>query len=520
MSANVAAPESTTAVRIIAAGGDAESARENTLAAVTAAVGAGATDVQVDVRTSRDGTTMVIRDATTLRLWGHPAAVADQSAEQLAGLGVEGTRIPTLAQVLDLLAEAPEGPALVVRTPAADAQRAWTTVRDHPASGSLEVSWRGDLAAVTTIRELDPDARVHLPHDGGDLPEQLIAELAPESIDVDFALLSPALVERARALGTQVLVHTPSDAEQLSWAIDVGADQVVTGRPRLLRQLATTGYSPLALAWAGVERLDERLGLGGDWARWIVVARQIAEWVIGYTRTASLGTIETKAHAADLVTAVDRAVEEHVRAVIAAELPDHLVIGEEFGGEPRDGVPTWWLDPVDGTANLRNHLPWTALSLALAIDGQPVVAVVAQPWTGEVFLAARGLGATLDGRPLQLARVNDLAGRAVMVESAGHVFHPGQPEFLDRLGERHVICRLMGSGTLAMARIAAGDTVAGIVEDFHPIDHLAGVLIAHEAGARVVNSDGDDNLFPAGGGMMVAAPGAAEKLWPLWQPQA
>ena len=57
------------------------------------------------------------------------------------------------------------------------------------------------------------------------------------------------------------------------------------------------------------------------------------------------------------------------------------------------------------------------MSLALAIDGQPVVAVVAQPWTGEIFLAARGFGAVLNGRPLQLGRVNALvAGQQANIE--------------------------------------------------------------------------------------------------------
>lgn len=519
MSANVAAPESPTAVRIIARGGDAESARENTLAAILAAIDAKATDVQVDVRTSADGITMVIGDATTLRLWGHAAPVASQTADDLAALGTEGTRIPTLGQVLDLLADTDQAPRLVINTPAADAAAAWTTLRQHPAGRHLDVVWRGDTAAMGTIRRLDADASLHLPHPGGDLDESAIAALRPEAIDVDFALLSPDLVAAARARGLQTLVGTLSDAEQMSWAIDVGADQIVTDRPRLLRQLATTGYSPLALAWAGADRVAERLGLGDELATWLQVARQVAEWTIHYTRTAALGTIETKGHPADVVTAVDRAVEQHVRSMIAHELPDHVVVGEEFGGAADTGRPTWFLDPVDGTNNLGSHLPWTSMSLALAIDGQPVVAVVAQPWTGEIFLAARGFGAVLNGRPLQLGRVNALAGRTVMTELHVHEFHPGQDDFIRRLGEHHVVTRIMGSGTLTLARIAAGDSVAGIVERFHPVDHLAGALIAHEAGARVVNSDGDDSLFPDGGGMMVAAPGAAERLWPLWQPQ-
>lgn len=518
VSANVAAPESVTAVRIIADGGDAESSRENTVAAVRAAIEARTTHIQVDVRTSSDGVCVVIRDSTTLRLWGHAAPVAAQSVADLAALGTEGTRIPTLAEVLDVLTETPNAPGLVIRTDAADAHTAWTTASGHRGAKNLFIIWRGDEAAVRTIRGLDAEAPIHLPY-RPDLTDQDIAELYPHAVDVEFSLLSPELVAHLRSLTVETLAHTLDDAEQMSWAIDIGVDQIVTRRPRLLHQLATKGYSPLAMVWAGRERVAERLGVGDDVATWLWVARQVAEWTIQYTRTAALGMVETKAHAADVVTAVDRAVEQHIRAVIAHELPDHVVVGEEFGGDPDTGRPTWWLDPVDGANNLGSHLPWTSLSLALAIHGQPVVAVVAQPWTGEIFLAARGFGATLNGLPLQLTRVNQIAGRTLMTEMHVHEFHPGQDDFIKRLGENHVITRVMGSGTLTLARIAAGDSIAGIVENFHPIDHLAGALIAHEAGARVVNSDGDDNLFPSAGGMMVAAPGAAERLWPIWQPQ-
>ena len=517
MSANVAAPESITAVRIIADGGDAESARENTVAAVRAAIQARATDIQVDVRTSADGVSVVIGEPTTLRLWGHAAPVADQTVADLAALGTEGTRIPTLVEVLDVLVATPDAPRLVIATDAADAPTAWTTVAAHPGGKELFVVWRGDQAVARTIRDLDATAHVHLPY-RADLTSADIDELRPEAVDVEFGLLSPELVAHLRGLHVQTLAHTLNDAEQMSWAIDIGVDQILTRRPRLLHQLATSGYSPLALVWAGADRVAERLGVGAELATWLSVARQVAEWTIHYTRTAALGTVETKGHAADVVTAVDRAVEQHIRAVIAHELPGHVVVGEEFGGDADTGAPTWFLDPVDGTNNLGSHLPWTSLSLALAIDGQPVVAVVAQPWTEEIFLAARGFGATLNGRPLQLDRVNHIAGRTLMTEMHVHEFHPGQDDFIKRLGEQNVVTRIMGSGTLTMARIAAGDSIAGIVERFHPIDHLAGVLIAHEAGARVVNSDGDDNLFPSDGGMMVAAPGAAERLWPIWHP--
>lgn len=521
MSANAGVPEPTTAVRIVAHRGDAEAARENTLAAVVAAIEAGATDIEVDVRTSADRVSVVIHDPSTLRLWGHAQLVAEQSAAELASLGTEGTRIPTLAQVVEALAEVDAPPRLLVGAPTAeDAVTAWTTLRTQPAikQGQVQVSWRGSDEVIGAIRDLDDQARLHLTYGGGDVDAAVLAQLRGAVVEVEFCWLSADLVDRLHQLDVEVLARTLEDAEHQSWAIDIGVDQIVTSRPRLLRDLATKGYSPLALAWADRHQLAARLGLGEDLAHWIAVARHCAEWTIAHTRTAALGSVESKAHPADVVSAVDRSVEQHLRAVIAAELPDHVVVGEEFGGEPIEGRPTWYLDPVDGTTNLVNHLPWTSMSLALAVDGQPVVAVVCQPWTGDIFLAARGLGATLNGRPLQLTKQTSLAGTLVMTESSAHQFHDGQVEFMTRLGQEHCATRVMGSGTLTLTQVAAGAGIAGMVPKFHPIDHLAGALIAFEAGAWVMNSNGEDNLFPTEGGLMVAAPGAAAKLWPLWQP--
>ena len=97
--------------------------------------------------------------------------------------------------------------------------------------------------------------------------------------------------------------------------------------------------------------------------------------------------------------------------MIGAALPDHVVVGEEEGGGALPGVPTWYLDPVDGTTNLANGIPWTSMSLALAVDDEPLVAVVTQPWSGNVLLAASGHGTTRNGVPVRLDGSTHLRGR-------------------------------------------------------------------------------------------------------------
>ncbi|MGJ6980049.1 inositol monophosphatase family protein [Aestuariimicrobium soli] len=521
--------------RVVAHRGDSEAARENTLDAFRAAIEVGVEVIELDIRTTADGVSIVLHDETTLRLWGRPGAVAQQTLAQVKDLGVgDHLRIPTLAETIDLVATAEPArgstrPVVLVDTvDADDAETAWHELARHPrvGDGTVTIEWCGDAAAMARIRQLDPEATVAHNHLGGDLDLELLRRQRPATINVEWILLTPELVEQVHGLGLRLATWTVDSAEQMSWLLDLGVDQITTNRPRTLRPLVpvNTGenlmvnqHSPLALAWADAETLAARTGLPLERARWVHVARQVAEWTIQHTRTAALGPVTAKKHAADVVTAVDVAVEERVRALITAAFPDHLVVGEELGGSSEPGRPTWYLDPVDGTTNLANHLPWTSMSLALAIDDEPVVAVVAQPWSGEIFLAVRGLGAVRNGVPLQLGAVRSLEGRALLTELAAHEPWPGMQAFMASLAEAHVTTRIMGSGTLTMTRIADGGGIAGLVHEFHAIDHLAGVLIAAEAGARVVNSDGHDSLFPSGGGMLVAAPGAAEKLWPLWE---
>lgn len=251
------------------------------------------------------------------------------------------------------------------------------------------------------------------------------------------------------------------------------------------------------------------------------VARSLAEWAVEFTSGADLGTISTKRDAADLVTEVDTAVERQVREVIGAQFPDHDFVGEEFGGEERRGVPCWYLDPVDGTANLANGVPWNAFSLALVVDHEPVVAVVADPWRGDVFDARRDAGSRLNGHPLRLADAapqgDPLRGRIVSTELANQ--HPwrGMLALLRRLGDRYCTMRIMGSGTLTLTGVAAGRGVGAVIGSFGAVDHLAAILIVQEAGGVVLGEDGTPTSFPASGGVLAAAPFAADALYAEWK---
>ncbi|MFH5880024.1 inositol monophosphatase family protein [Arthrobacter sp. NA-172] len=337
----------------------------------------------------------------------------------------------------------------------------------------------------------------------------------PEFVNSEYVVLSNDLVKQIHASGIKVACWTVDNLESMRWALGLGVDSITSNQLDLLQSTIAedsetwkSAQGPRTLA--GDEILESRK-----------VALELAEWVIGYMRDAERGEVSVKAHPADLVTEVDVAVERYVREVIAARLPGHTVVGEEMGGVAVPGAPCWYLDPVDGTTNYVNQIPWTAFSLALAVDRNPAVAVVADPWRGEIFEAVVGWGARLNGRKLSLASDGApaealLAGTVVATELAGHLPWPGMLELLDALGKRHSIMRIMGSATMTVVGIAAGRGAGAVIGGFSPIDHLAATLIVHEAGGVVLNSAGEMDMFPEQGGVLAARPEHSGELHELW----
>jgi fructose-1,6-bisphosphatase/inositol monophosphatase family enzyme/glycerophosphoryl diester phosphodiesterase len=497
-------------IRVTAHRGDSSRFRENTLPAIRSAIEAGADFVEIDVRVSRDGQVIVLHDSTLLRLWGLDRSVDEVDFDEIRALGSGDERIPLLSEVLELFRDCT--PVLLVdMEEEAPAVAASAVV----AASGVTVSWCGHLEGMRTVRRLDADARIWLPWNKRSAPPaELLAELRPEFVNSEFVVLSPAIVDEIHAAGSRVACWTVDQRDDMRWVLELGVDSITTNQLEMLQAIVNDDPA----TWRGAGR-PRRL-TGAETLEAHTVANELANWAIDFTRSADRGIISTKANPGDLVTEIDVAVERHVREVIAERLPGHLVVGEEMGGESEDGVPCWYLDPVDGTTNLANYLPWTAFSLALAIDRTPLVGVVADPWRGDIFEAVAGHGARLNGETLSLPAASEqplsLAGKVVATELAGHLAWPGMLELLDELGAEHSIMRIMGSSTMTVVGIAAGRGAASVIGSFSPIDHLAGTLIVREAGGVVLDSSGRPDAFPAEGGVLVATPGAADQVYDMW----
>lgn len=499
---------------VVAHRGDSSRHRENTVAAIRSALEAGADTVEIDVRLTACGEVVVLHDPTLERLWGDARAIEDVTWAEVRDLGGGDLRIPRLVEILPLFEASPTMLLIDMDSPV-PAAAAHAVVSAH--ADSARIAWCGHLDGMRVIRSLDDTAEIWLPWSRGIAPtDDDLAELRPAVVNLPHLVVGPNLVEAVHALGARVSCWTVDDTVQARWLTAIGVDSITTNRLDDTR--AVIGDDPAPLS-AAEERFRERL-----------IARSLAEWAVDYVRTHAVGPVDTKANPADHVTAIDRAIETGVREVVAAQFPSHVFVGEEFGGSAVAGTPCWYLDPVDGTANLANGMPWTSFSLALVEDGVPVVAVVADPWRGEpgaagvVVEAASGEGAWVGERRLRLPaaewdrQIDPLRGAMVSTELAGHRPWPGMLELVDGLADRYCTTRIMGSGTLTIAGIALGHGVGAVIGAFGPVDHLAAVLIVREAGGVVLDENGHDTLFPAWGGVLAARDRrTAEALFALWR---
>lgn len=184
----------------------------------------------------------------------------------------------------------------------------------------------------------------------------------------------------------------------------------------------------------------------------------------------------------DIVTNGDYAAQEAVIGHIKARFPDHAVISEEGSAAGASGY-RWIVDPIDGTTNYYRGLPFFSVAVALARGDDILAGAVYDPSRDEMFAAARGAGAYLNGTPIAAAATETL------IECA---FGLGLPYDVDSVRRqlsvalqvvpRCACMRTLGSAALALCYIACGRLDAYLHPYLHPWDAAAGALILREAG--------------------------------------
>ena len=492
--------------------GDSSRFRENTLVAIQSAIDNGSEIIEIDVRITKDGQVAVLHDPTLERLWGISSQASDRDWNFISKLGEGQDRIPLLSDVLPLFVGT-QSTLMIDMEEADPAALSYAVTASGPLNAS-QIRWCGNLDGMRKIRSLSSTANIWMPWDDIALPAKTdVDELSPEFINLHYSFVTRTRVQEFHDMGYKVSVWTVDDEATMRWALDIGVDSITTNQLAMLQSIINESPSQNHKSETSIQDIDLDKAM--------TIARDLGKWAIMVASSMDPGEMTLKQNPADIVTRVDVMIEAHVREIIATNFPGHNFVGEEMGGQFQEDTPSWYLDPIDGTTNFANRMPWSSFSLALAFNRTPLVAVVIDPWRESLFEARAGKGAKLNGRNLiiedQSGVENPLSSRLVSTELAAYQPWPGMLGLLDGLAENFCTMRIMGSGTLTLTGVAASRGVGAVVGHFSPIDHLAGVLIVHEAGGAVWDEDGKVNLFPQTGGVLCATQAAAKPLYEIWK---
>jgi myo-inositol-1(or 4)-monophosphatase len=204
----------------------------------------------------------------------------------------------------------------------------------------------------------------------------------------------------------------------------------------------------------------------------------------------------------DLVSEADRATEELIVAALSHAFPDDSFLGEE-GGFRQKGPMLWVIDPIDGTANFLRGIHHWCVSLGLMAGNELVLGFIYDPIAGEMYSAAKGGGAFLNGETIKVSGETDL--RQARIGLGFSYRRPVAPHAQDVETVLNAGCEYsrLGSGALGLAYTAAGRLDGYFERHINLWDVAAGLVIVREAGGRV-NDFLAGNSFEEGNEILAA----------------
>jgi myo-inositol-1(or 4)-monophosphatase len=204
---------------------------------------------------------------------------------------------------------------------------------------------------------------------------------------------------------------------------------------------------------------------------------------------------------ADFVSAADLRSEQILFEALSKARPGYGFLGEERGMiEGTDKTHTWIVDPLDGTTNFLHAIPHFAINIALQREGVTVAAVTYNPATNELFWAEKGKGCYVNDKRLRVAARTrlDESVLATGIPFLGHGQHARFLKELHQISQRVAGVRRFGSAALDLAWVAAGRYDGYWERDLKPWDTAAGILMVTEAGGKVTDAEGGQDMLATG----------------------
>ncbi len=195
----------------------------------------------------------------------------------------------------------------------------------------------------------------------------------------------------------------------------------------------------------------------------------------------------------NLVTEADHASEKAIIKVIQNAFPDHFILGEESGEIASKSDTKWIIDPIDGTVNFAHGIPLCCVSIGVEKDGEMIMGAVYNPLMNEMFIAEKGMGATLNGKSIKVSDQNQVV-KSCLVTGFPYTYldMPNGPiQVFEKLIRQGIPVRRLGSAAIDLCWVAAGRFDGFYEHKLEAWDSAAGYLIVQEAGGSVTDFKGN-----------------------------
>lgn len=226
-------------------------------------------------------------------------------------------------------------------------------------------------------------------------------------------------------------------------------------------------------------------------------------------------SIDTKSSANDLVTNIDREIEQFFIQNIRTQFPSHRIMGEEgFGDEIKDlKGAIWFIDPIDGTMNFVHQKRNFAISMAVYLDGIGYLGYIYDVMRDDLYHAVKGEGAYFNDERLPVLENSPLEECMIGINAVWAT--PNQKVEHEPLIEMIRNCRgtrSYGSAAIELAYVVTGRMDAYISMRLAPWDVAAGMILAKEVGALSSTIEGKPLSLLQTESFIVAKPGLQQHL--------
>lgn len=232
------------------------------------------------------------------------------------------------------------------------------------------------------------------------------------------------------------------------------------------------------------------------WEKELRVAREAARAASEVALKIQLTGFDTESKSDESpVTVADRECEQTILRIISEAFPEDGYLGEEGAdsGVPKNGR-RWIIDPIDGTRDFVRHVPLWSHLIGLEVDGEVVVGVCLMPLLGDMYFAAKGLGAYRNDTRIRCSHKSELNESLLCANQlGGWAAHRLGGDLLEWAAKFWGV-RSLG-GCLDAMLVASGRAEVWIEPKLQPWDMAGPRIILEEAGAKFWNLDGKASIY-------------------------